>query len=527
MKYKIKKNQTVSIGVGIFNYILCGLVLFCCVGQLRAQDWQPGIDYSDVDDSDYGNSYNAAMPLPDEPVRLTNRIASQEGYSTRTKSAPIEIRNPPMYRVNNGNRVVHATYNNQQSQNKIIQQNYENEITPQKLPITPQRLTVKKTSTAAVTAAAKPRALPKHISRDFDTNFNIDNALTDFDNLPADNDSIVVRKPLQGTTLQVSGTSDCNNCEIDEFADNSQAFCADGYNSCGEVVYDGGFCSPMMTKPFGSGILDNLTIFGGITGFKAGQLDATRGGNFGFTEGVNWSAPVSVQYCTLSTQLGFRAIHSNVNGNFAHTIGIAEKDRRTQYFFTAGLFKRDLTSPIQAGVAFDHFEDNLYGKLNLTQLRFELSVRTFSNLEYGFIGNFGLEDGSSSHIDIRENLLRYGTLVNNYRYKIESQNYYTLFARKHFAAGNTGEFRIGATEYGHVLMSANGEFPINDRVALNGAFTTMIPNGSGGWNRETWDLSVGLVIYFRGGAMTKTCNENRPMFDVAQNGSFLTRIMRK
>jgi hypothetical protein len=278
-------------------------------------------------------------------------------------------------------------------------------------------------------------------------------------------------------------------------------------------------------KPFGSGILDNLTIFGAATGFKAGQLDRTFGDNFGFTEGLNWSAPVSVQYCTLSTQLGFRAVHSNINGNFANQIGIAEKNHRTQYFITAGLFKRTLTSPFQAGIAFDHFEDNMYGKITLTQLRVELSIRTFSNLEYGFIGGFGLESDSNSRINYRENLLN-NTLANNYRYKIKSQKYYTLFARKYFGVGNLAEFRIGASEYGNVFMSASGEFPISDRVAVNGSMSTMIPGGSGGWNRENWDLSVGIVIYFRGGAMTKTCNENRPMFDVAQNGSFLTRIIR-
>jgi hypothetical protein len=494
------------------------------VGQLLAQeDWQPGVDYSDVDDVRYDDSYYT-VPLPDEPVRLLNQTNSQNRRIVNANSMPVETRQSSAYRVANGNRVVHAAYNNQLP-NRIVQQNYESELNAQKLPTTPRKLTTNKTSTAAMTAATKPKALPKHVSRDFDTNFNVDNALTDFDNLPID-DNIIIRRPLQGNTIQASGISDCNNCEVDETADDSQAYCSDTYGSCGETVFDG-YCSPMITKPFGSGILDNLTIFGGVTGFKAGQLDATFGDNFGFTEGINWSAPVSVQYCTLSTQLGFRAVHSNINGSFANEIGIAEKNHRTQYFITAGLFKRNLTSPIQAGVVFDHFEDNFFGKINLTQLRFELSVRTFSNLEYGFIGGFGLEDGNSTSIDRRENWLRYGTLANNYRYKIKAQHYYTLFARKIFAAGNLAEFRVGATEYGNVLMAANGEFPISDRVSLNGALTTMIPSGSGGWNRETWDLSVGLVIYFRGGAMTKTCNENRPMFDVAQNGSFLTRILRR
>ncbi|MDR2642525.1 MAG: hypothetical protein LBC74_07005 [Planctomycetaceae bacterium] len=526
MKYLSTKNQLTFVSKCGFLIALC-LIFFYGGNQLSAQDWQPEIDYSEVDNIDYGNSYNTT-PLPDEPVRLSERligqrISSQNRYNSQIESAAVETQSPPSYRAVNKNRVVHAAYNNIQTANKTIPQNYETEINTRNIPTTPQKLTPAKTSTAAMTAAIKPKTLPKHISRNFNTNFDVDAALEDYSDLPLDN-NIIVRRPLKGNTIQVSGVSDCNNCITDSETDDSGVVYAD---SCGEQTFDCGYCSPMMMKPFGAGILDNLTIFGGTTGFKAGQLDGNFGDNFGFTEGLNWSAPVSIQYCTLSTQLGFRAIHSNLKGSFAHEIGIAEKNRRTQYFITAGIFKRSLTSPIQAGAVFDYFEDDFYNKINLTQIRFELSVRTFSNLEYGFIGGFGLESDSNAKIDIRENYLRYRSQANGYQYKIKSQQYYTLFARKYFATGNLGEFRIGATEHGNVFLAANGEFPVNDRVALNGSFTTMIPNGSNGWNRETWDLSIGLVIYFRGGAMTKICNENRPMFDVAQNGSFLTRITRK
>ncbi|MDR1485180.1 MAG: hypothetical protein LBT09_10195 [Planctomycetaceae bacterium] len=526
MKYSHKKNQITIVGIGIL--IAVGLIFFYSENRLSAQDWQPGIAYSEVDNIEYENSYNS-IPLPDESVRLSERLTGQRiadpnRYNSQIESTSIETQLPKRYRVSNRNRVVHAAYDNIQT-NKVVPQNYENETYTKNIPTAPKKLSSSKTSTAAMSAAVKPKALPKHVSRDFNTNFNVDAALNDYGDLPLEN-NIIVRRPLQGSTIQASGISDCNDCGA-ETETNDAAGYADLCGSCNETVFDGGYCSPMIMKPFGSGILDNLTIFGAATGFKAGQLDRPFGDNFGFTEGLNWSAPISVQNCALSTQLGFRAVHSNINGSFANEIGIAEKKRRTQYFVTAGLFKRSLASPLQAGAAFDYFEDDFYGKINLTQVRLELSVRTFSNLEYGFIGGFGLESGSSTGIDIRENYLRYGTLANNYRYKIKSQQYYTLFARKYFAVGNLAEFRIGATEYGNVFMSASGEFPISDRVSLNGSLASMIPSGRGGWEHETWDLSVGLIIYFRGGAMTKSCNENRPMFDVAQNGSFLTRILRK
>ncbi|MDR2171177.1 MAG: hypothetical protein LBP59_13620 [Planctomycetaceae bacterium] len=550
MKYIISKNQFTFVvtgvvtGIGIITGI--SLILFFGVKELAAQDWQPAnnFDYAAESNLEYDDSYYTTPPLPDERVRLSNRIINQNKYAQQTDAeiepelaeTLTEIQTPQRYRSSGKNQIVHAAYNNQ-NQNKIIQQqNYStksNNKYAQNTTTTPRKLNAK-TSTAAMTAAAKPKALPKHISREFDANFNIDGALADYGDLPLDN-NIIVKRPMQTNTIQVSNinVNDCNTCNENdgEVIDDGTMTCGDVCGTCNEQIFDAGYCSPMIMKPFGSGILDNLTIFGAATGFKAGELDRPLGDNFGFSEGVNWSAPISIQYCTLSAQLGFRAVHSNINGAFANKLptglGYPEKNHRTQYFVTAGLFKRTLTNPLQAGVAFDHFEDNFYGKIKLTQLRFELSVRTFTNLEYGFIGAFGLENDSSAAVNIRENYLRYGNLVNNYRYKIKSQNYYMLFARKYFAAGNQAEFRIGATEYGKIIIGANGEFPINDRVALNGGFTTMLPGGKNGWQKETWDLSAGIVIYFRGGAMTKSCNENRPMFDVAQNGSFITRILRK
>ncbi|MDR2346419.1 MAG: hypothetical protein LBE18_10160 [Planctomycetaceae bacterium] len=556
MKNIIAKNHQIKFVRTLILIVMFNLILFFGTYPLTAQDWQPGIiEYPELNNIDYEESYSTT-PLPDAPVSMSERLINrqfndQNRYSARSDSSTVKTQLPTRYRVSNSssssssnsnfnsgtNRVVHAAYNNTQSSNPIVYQSYDNDnednnkYTKDTLSA-PLKLNTRKTSTAAMTAAAKPQTLPKHISRDFNSDFNVDKALADYNDLPID-DNIIVRRPLQNNTIQASGISgnninNYNDCNTNEIIDGNSTLYTESCGSCSEQFFDNGYCSPMLMKPFGCGIFDNLTIFGGTTGFKAGQLDNPFGDNFGFTEGINWSAPVSVQNCMISTQLGFRVVHSNINGNFARRIDLAEKDHRTQYFITAGLFKRSLTNPLQVGVAFDHFEDNLYGKVKLTQLRVELSVRTFSNLEYGFIGGFGLEDGNNTNIDLRENILRYGFNTANYRtYKIQAQRYYTLFARKNFAAGNVAEFRIGASEHGNVMIAANGEFPITDRISLNGSLATMIPGGKSGWNRETWDLSAGIVIYFRGGAMTKFCNENRPMFDVAQNGSFLTRIIQK
>ncbi len=282
---------------------------------------------------------------------------------------------------------------------------------------------------------------------------------------------------------------------------------------------DGYYLGPMMMKSFGTGVMDNLTVFGGTTGFR-GVLDAGQNGNFGFSEGINWAGPATPQG-TVSAQLGFRAIQSNINGSDGV---ISSKRTRNQYFVTAGLFKRNLAYPLQGGVAFDWMDDDFYGKVQVRQLRAEISARTFSNLEYGFLGGFGVTKKGNSFLDRREDptgLLHYG---------VAAQDYYLLFVRKHLAGGGLTEMRAGMTEHGDTILSASAEFPLNDRLAFNGGVTALIPEegrGKNGYRQESWDVSVGFVFYFRGGACSKPMNACRPMFSVAENGSFFNRMIQK
>ncbi|MDR1923621.1 MAG: hypothetical protein LBQ66_04530 [Planctomycetaceae bacterium] len=530
-----------AAGLGVI--ILVGLLaMFCHVDRVIAQDWQPNITASF--EAEEEGEESLLTPLPDEPVRLSGRLLGNRSGNVAGKQYANQ--------TNYSNRIIHAAYNSPQypqNQNNITPQIYNNEVysenysqsptvkktakktsPPKPIPVI-KRVSTGNTSTANMTAAVKPKALPKHVSRDFDVNFNVDAALDNYDDLPIDN-GIIVRRPLSAKNIQASNIDDYNYDSSSDAGTLNNVVSDDSVScdSCGSQVgcehVVEGYCMPMITKPFGTGLLDNLVIFGGVTGFKAGELDGQFGDNFGFSEGFNWSGPIAVQNCVFGAQLGFRATHSNINGNFAKEIDFAEKSHRTEYFITAGLFKRSIGCPLQAGVVFDHFQDNLFGKISLTQFRAELSVRTFTNLEYGFIGGFGLEGDGSEIIDRRENYLR-GTVNSGYTYEVDLQQYYMLFVRKHFPVGGQAEFRIGATEYGNVFMGANGDFPISDRIAINGGFSTIFPGGNNkAWQKESWELSLGLVIYFRGGAMSKSCNENRPMFDVAQNGSLVSRIRR-
>jgi hypothetical protein len=318
---------------------------------------------------------------------------------------------------------------------------------------------------------------------------------------------------LQNLNLAVNETSGMSNLSGNM---SGETYNGKLYNEL-SPAFESQYSVPMMVKPFGTGMLDNFTVFAGTSGFK-GELDAGRNGNFGFSEGFNWAGQATPQG-TISGQAGFRAVQSNVNGS-----NEAGKNSRNQYFITAGLFKRDLSLPIQGGVVMDWYQDKYYGKIHAQQFRYEISVRTFSNTEYGSIGGFGLSKNGNSYLNSH-----WGTSPEE-TFGLKPLTYYLLFLRKHFVSGSVVEFRGGLTAFGDTILGGRGEFPLSDRFSVNGAFSAMIPDeghGNNGWSRETWEISVGVTFYFRGGACSKTFNPCRSMFDVAENGSFFNRIVKK
>ena len=305
-----------------------------------------------------------------------------------------------------------------------------------------------------------------------------------------------------------------------ETGENVQAFDS-VYDECSPAMNYGYTTCPII-KPFGTGLMDNLTFFGGVTGFRS-ELDLPEKGNFGLMEGINWAGSATPQQ-TVSAQFGFRAVQSNLYGSVLRENNDF-KSIRSQYFLTAGLFKRDLGNPIQVGAAYDWCFDEYYGKITLQQIRVEAALRTFSNLEYGFQGAFGMTKERSNWISWRAGDFPPFDGESYYR----AQNCFLFFGRKHFCNGGLVELRLGATEDGDIIAGGLGEFPINDRLSINGGFSLLCPkegNSVGGRRREAWEVSVGMIFYFRGGACSKPCNPCRPMFDVAGNGSFVGRLYR-
>ena len=276
----------------------------------------------------------------------------------------------------------------------------------------------------------------------------------------------------------------------------------------------GGYVTGPICQTFGMGLFDNLTLFSEATTFKTEFNNGA--GSFGFGEGFNWSTPITPQG-TITAQYGIRAVQGD----------IFSRSARSQCFMTAGIFKRFDFTPVHGGVAVDWLHDHShFGSVDLRQMRCELSARSFRNLEYGFIGGFDVFQDRPTTSRINRLAFRRGLGVLGG--VVDVQDFYLFFVRKHLDSGGQVELRCGSTERGDFIFNALGEVTINDRLAINGGISVLAPSEGHsihGNYRENWSMSLGIVLYFRGGAIHRHTNLYRPMFDVAGNNSFFTKVV--
>ena len=261
---------------------------------------------------------------------------------------------------------------------------------------------------------------------------------------------------------------------------------------------------------FGMGFFDNITVFTETTAFKTGLSGGA--GSFGISEGANWSAAMTPQG-TVTGQYGVRAVQADL---FAEPI-------RSQLFMTAGIFRRFDRLPIQGGVAFDWFEDRTrhFGPVKLRQMRCELATRSLGRFEIGFAGAFNVFNDKPTIWDVE---LPDAMGV----YTTAPQDYCLLFFRKYLDNGGQVELRCGATTYGDFIFNALGEVAVSDRIAVNGGLSFLAPAGGHsvhGDYLESWSMSMGVIIYLRGGAVFRQANAHRSMFNVAGNNSFFTKAI--
>ncbi|MBQ7030423.1 MAG: hypothetical protein IJN32_09290 [Thermoguttaceae bacterium] len=267
------------------------------------------------------------------------------------------------------------------------------------------------------------------------------------------------------------------------------------------------------------GFLQNVQLEAGAFAMR-NPLDFEDSGNFGAQFALNWASARPL-FCGLNVQAGARATQLDFNGTAAN--GFETDDARTQVFWTAGVFFR---APIgcdgwSAGVVYDSLIEDYYRQYELSQLRAELSYSFGGLCDIGFRGAFALNEDDFDFLRLDDELTVEG--------KATATSYYTMFLRTNFDQGAQATVFGGVTEWSEAIVGATLESPLTESLAIKGGATYIIPTERGLGNlrdEETWNVSAGFVWYLGGGARANACGETRPLFDVADNGTFLQNFLR-
>jgi len=250
----------------------------------------------------------------------------------------------------------------------------------------------------------------------------------------------------------------------------------------------------------------NMTINAGVQGFK-GPFDAGRLGNFGFHEGVNWGVPL-LPWWGVGGQIGFQFEHSDFDDGSDIT------SNRRQFFFTTGLFHRaGPCGGLQWGVVYDYMRDDYYVLNDLTQIRAEISLVGARCHEIGFTGAFGASN------------FQYTSPFSQRTLVAEPLDMYAFFYRHRFCEGGNLRLLGGFTGEQDGIVGGDFHVPVSRYLALESAFNYVIPNHvSTEGSRESWNVGIQLVVYPTGRAYCGDRSIYRPVFNVADNGSFVTDL---
>lgn len=243
-----------------------------------------------------------------------------------------------------------------------------------------------------------------------------------------------------------------------------------------------------------------------------GPLDLGMNGNFGYSGGVNYGIPLWHQN-GIGAQLGAQVITSNFAGTFDDG-SVPAGDRRTQVFVTGGIFRRlwHDTCGWQWGIAYDYLSDSYYENTNYAQVRLELSHRFWKH-EFGVWGAYGaMEDDLTTAAPV------VGTLDDS---GVVSQT--AFFWRYHFSAEAEGRLWGGFTDGGDGIAGADARVALSKWSQLQTYCNYLAPTDSESDNSvltESWNIGFRLILFPAGTARPSMRSRYRPLFDVANNGTF-------
>ena len=254
----------------------------------------------------------------------------------------------------------------------------------------------------------------------------------------------------------------------------------------------------------------HCTIFGGVHGFR-NPLDLGSQNNFGAQIGFNLATRLPLAH-RMGLQVGYAFVGSDLSGNAA----LNTSDTHDQQFLTVGLFRRARRG-LQFGVAWDLVRDESFieGK-DMHQLRPEISMLNGRGGEIGF--------WSAGHTNSADALLIDPMGGGALARRVQAVDQYNFFYRFHLQRLGTTRFWLGFTNDSRGIIGSDMLIPLNDRWSVQGGVNYMFPDRSlqgAGALEEAWNLSVNIVWSFRCRARRSFGSPYRPLFQVADNGSFI------
>ena len=111
---------------------------------------------------------------------------------------------------------------------------------------------------------------------------------------------------------------------------------------------------------------------------------------------------------------------------------------------------------------------------------------------------------------------------------IEVNDLLAFFFRRQFACGGNGRLFGGFTRHSQGLVGGDAIAPISPNWSLRSSFMYVAPGGDNSttdpsFSRESWNVGVSLV-WTPCGRNNGCGNYSRPLFNVADNGTFITRF---
>lgn len=275
-------------------------------------------------------------------------------------------------------------------------------------------------------------------------------------------------------------------------------------------------------SPVSSWLFDNLSVFSGARVFND-DINLRHKGSFSFEAGANWAGPLIVPL-RLSGQLGGQVVYSNLNSSsMMPNYYFEDKQTRTQYFVTGGLFKRMESFPLQVGIVYDWYLDETYESIQLGQIRTDLSVWTQTGIELGFRGTFPTNSKTVTlnHYDPFTNEIWHS------RYDIEPRTFYSLYGKINHLTGANGMLTGGLSERGDFHCGLEYEVPITNCITAKSGISYTYLDGHhavSNEKRENWDFWLTFVFYPHGRTSNGIHNPLRPLFDVANPSKVSTKF---